>query len=58
MEKNKTITCKDCGNEFIFNESEQNFYKEHDLVEPKRCRPCREIKKLKMKEAANSSDFS
>ena len=23
----KTITCKDCNNDFIFNESEQAFYK-------------------------------
>ena len=27
----KTIKCKDCGNEFIFSEAEQAFYREKDL---------------------------
>ena len=38
----KTITCKDCNNEFIFNESEQAFYKEKGFEnEPQRCPDCR-----------------
>ena len=24
----KTLTCRDCGNEFVFTEGEQEFYKE------------------------------
>ena len=42
----KTIVCKDCGKEFIFNESEQAFYKEKGFDnEPARCPDCRRAKK-------------
>lgn len=42
----KTITCKDCNNEFIFNESEQAFYKEKGFEnEPQRCPDCRAARK-------------
>ena len=42
----KTITCKDCNSEFIFNESEQAFYKEKGFEnEPQRCPDCRRAKK-------------
>lgn len=42
----KTITCKDCNSDFIFNESEQAFYKEKGLEnDPQRCPECRRAKK-------------
>lgn len=42
----KTIICKDCGTEFIFNESEQAFYKEKGFEnEPQRCPACRKARK-------------
>lgn len=42
----KTITCKDCGSEFIFNENEQAFYKEKGFEnEPQRCPDCRAARK-------------
>jgi len=42
----KVITCKDCNSEFIFNESEQAFYKEKGFEnEPQRCPDCRRAKK-------------
>ncbi|MDR2091467.1 MAG: zinc-ribbon domain-containing protein [Clostridiales bacterium] len=42
----KTLTCKDCGAEFIFTESEQAFYKEKGFEnEPQRCAACRKAKK-------------
>lgn len=42
----KTIVCKDCGQEFIFNESEQAFYREKGFDnEPQRCAACRRLKK-------------
>ena len=42
----KTITCRDCSNDFIFNESEQAFYKEKGFEnEPQRCPDCRAAKK-------------
>ena len=42
----KTIVCKDCGNEFIFTESEQAFYKEKGFDnDPVRCPACRKAHK-------------
>ena len=38
----KTLTCRDCGNEFVFTEGEQEFYKEKGFEnEPTRCAACR-----------------
>ena len=42
----KTLTCKDCGAEFVFTVGEQEFYKEKGFDnEPKRCLACRRAKK-------------
>ena len=42
----KIITCKDCGAEFVFTESEQAFYKEKGFDnEPQRCPECRKARK-------------
>lgn len=42
----KTIVCKDCNTPFIFNESEQAFYKEKGFEnEPQRCPDCRAARK-------------
>ena len=48
MEKfqDKTITCKDCGKEFVFTAGEQKFYAEKGFQnEPSRCKPCRDANK-------------
>jgi len=41
----KKKTCSDCGNEFFLSASELNFFAKKNLSEPKRCRPCRDIKR-------------
>lgn len=42
----KTIVCKDCGNEFVFTEGEQAFYEEKGFTnEPVRCASCRRARK-------------
>jgi ssDNA-binding Zn-finger/Zn-ribbon topoisomerase 1 len=42
----KTITCRDCNSTFVFNESEQAFYKEKGFEnEPQRCPDCRAARK-------------
>ncbi|MFQ5823820.1 MAG: zinc-ribbon domain-containing protein [bacterium] len=41
----KTLTCVECGQEFIFSADEQQFYSERGFQEPKRCKPCREKRK-------------
>ena len=44
--KDKTIVCKDCGNEFVFTVGEQEFYAEKGFTnEPVRCKECRANKK-------------
>lgn len=44
--KDKTIICKDCGEEFIFTVGEQEFYEEKGFTnEPVRCKACRDKKK-------------
>lgn len=46
MYNDKTLTCKDCGEEFLFTASEQEFYAEKGFVnEPGRCPQCRAARK-------------
>ncbi|MTK13350.1 MAG: cytochrome C551 [Clostridiaceae bacterium] len=42
----KTLSCKDCGKDFIFTEGEQEFYKEKGFEnDPVRCPDCRRARK-------------
>ncbi len=42
----KTLICKDCQQEFVFTEGEQQFYQEKGLQnEPQRCPECRKSRK-------------
>ena len=42
----KTLTCRDCGSEFVFTEGEQEFYKEKGFEnDPVRCPDCRRARK-------------
>ena len=42
----KTITCKDCGTDFVFTAGEQEFYAEKGFSnEPTRCHSCRQQRK-------------
>jgi len=43
--EDKTLTCIDCGEDFIFNVGEQEFFEEKGFSEPKRCKDCREKRK-------------
>jgi CxxC-x17-CxxC domain-containing protein len=42
----RTLTCADCGQEFVFTSSEQEFYNERQFTEPRRCPSCRAARKL------------
>ena len=43
----KTLTCADCGQEFVFSKNEQAFYAERGFTnEPKRCKNCRDKRKM------------
>ena len=40
--EDRTLTCKECGNEFVFTAGEQEFYAEKGFEnEPQRCKSCR-----------------
>jgi CxxC-x17-CxxC domain-containing protein len=41
----KTIVCRDCGQEFVFSAGEQQFYASRGLSEPTRCSGCRAARK-------------
>lgn len=44
--KDKTLICKDCGQEFTFTVGEQEFYEQQGFTnEPARCKECRDKKK-------------
>ncbi len=46
MYADKTISCRDCGMDFVFSAGEQQFYAEKGLVnEPQRCPSCRAVAK-------------
>jgi CxxC-x17-CxxC domain-containing protein len=42
----KTITCRDCGTDFVFTSGEQEFYAQKGFTnEPTRCSACRQARK-------------
>ena len=44
--QDKNLTCKDCGNTFVFSIRDQQFYAEKGFEnEPQRCRDCRTSRK-------------
>jgi CxxC-x17-CxxC domain-containing protein len=44
--QDKTLICRDCGKEFVWTASEQEFYQKKGFEnEPVRCRDCRALKK-------------
>ena len=45
MATDKILTCSDCGQEFTFTASEQDFYAERGFTEPRRCASCRASRK-------------
>ena len=46
MYEDKTLVCKDCGQEFVFSAGEQEFYAEKGFEnEPSRCPDCRKARK-------------
>jgi CxxC-x17-CxxC domain-containing protein len=41
----RTLTCRDCGRNFVFTAGEQAFYAERGYTEPQRCPECRAARK-------------
>ena len=43
--EDKTVKCKDCGDNFVITADEQKWYAEKGFKEPKRCKSCRDARK-------------
>jgi CxxC-x17-CxxC domain-containing protein len=41
----RTLTCRDCGQEFVFTQGEQEFYQQRGFSDPQRCGNCRQARK-------------
>jgi CxxC-x17-CxxC domain-containing protein len=55
--EDKTLTCRDCGSEFVFTEGEQKFYAEKGLMNtPSRCPACRQARKASNGQGRGSQD--
>ena len=51
----KTLTCRDCGMDFVFTAGEQEFYASKGFVnEPTRCPSCRQARKSAMNAGGGS----
>ena len=52
MYEDKTLVCKECGNEFVFTAGEQEFYAERGFANaPQRCKACRAARKQNLRTA-------
>ena len=52
MKEDKTLACRECGAEFVFSASEQEFYEQKGFTnEPGRCLSCRKARKQRMGDA-------
>jgi len=50
MYEDKTLACKECGEDFVFTSGEQEFYAERGFQnEPQRCKTCRDARKAAAK---------
>jgi CxxC-x17-CxxC domain-containing protein len=51
------ITCCECGQVFVFNEAEQQFYASKEMKPPKRCKTCRRARKLQAGDRSSRPSF-
>ena len=54
----KNLTCSDCGQEFVFTSSEQQFYADRGFTEPRRCASCRASRKAARGDGGGSGGYS
>lgn len=45
MAGDQELICSDCGQSFTFSAEDQAYFNERGYSAPKRCKPCRQIKK-------------
>ena len=56
--QDKTLTCADCGQEFTFTASEQQFYADRQFSEPRRCTECRAARKAARGDGGGGGGYS
>lgn len=56
MYSDKNLTCADCGQEFVFTASEQDFYAQRGFTEPRRCASCRASRKAARNEGSGGDE--
>ena len=57
MYNDKNLTCADCGQEFVFTGSEQDFYAQRGFTEPRRCPSCRASRKAARNAEGGGSSY-
>ena len=57
MYSDKNLTCADCGQEFVFTASEQDFYAQRGFTEPRRCPSCRASRKAARNNDSGGSSY-
>src|ERR671912_612891 len=53
----KNLTCADCGQQFVFTASEQDFYAQRGFTEPRRCPSCRASRKAARNAEGGGSSY-
>lgn len=52
----RTLTCRDCGQEFTFTAGEQDFYTQRGFSDPQRCPSCRSARKQQRNSGGSYGD--
>ena len=55
MYNDRILSCADCGQEFAFTASEQEFYAQRQFTDPRRCTSCRASRKAARGDSGGSS---
>jgi CxxC-x17-CxxC domain-containing protein len=58
MSADTTLTCRDCGQAFVFTSGEQAFYAGRGFSEPSRCADCRAARKAQRDGGSSYSSYS
>ena len=57
MTADRTLTCADCGQEFVFSASEQQFYADRGFSDPRRCPNCRRARKAQRQGSGSGGGY-
>ena len=58
MYTDQDLTCRDCGQSFVFTASEQDFYAQRGFSNPLRCPSCRAARKAQRDSSGGGSSYS